>query len=258
MHLTGAEISAWIGSFLWPFFRIGAMLTAAPIFGTRLVPPRVRLGIALALTVVIAPLLPAVPQADPLTTTGVVLIVQQILIGLALGFVLRLVFGVLELVGEAIAQLMGLGFASMVDPQNGVSLPILGQFYTLLATLVFLAFNGHLMWIETLSESFRVVPIGSDGLTGQGAWLIVGFASNMFSWAVRMALPVMAALLVVNLSFGVLTRAAPQLNIFSVGFPAALLLGFILVTITVPGVLNKFMPLTLDGLDRIAAVLGGR
>jgi flagellar biosynthetic protein FliR len=258
MHFTGAEISGWVGSFFWPFTRIGAMLTVAPVFGSLLVPVRVRLGIALVLTMVVAPVLPPMPQVDPLTASGVMILAQQFLIGLALGFVLQLVFGVFGLVGEIISMPMGLGFASMVDPQNGVSLPILGQFYALLATLTFLSFNGHLMWIGVMADSFRVVPVGTDGMTAQGVWLVAAFAGDMFSWAVRLALPVMAALLVVNVSFGVLTRAAPQLNIFSVGFPAALFLGFVLIGITLPAVLNKMMPITLDGLARVSAALGGR
>jgi flagellar biosynthesis protein FliR len=258
MNFSSAEMSAWIGLFLWPFFRIGAMLTAAPIFGTRMVPGRVRLGIALALTMTIAPLLPAVPVADPLSAPGVAVIVQQILIGLGLGFVLRVVFAVFELVGEIVSNLMGLGFASMIDPQNGVSVPVLGQFYALLATLVFLSLGGHLLWIEALADSFRVLPIGSEGFSAAGAWAVVSFGSNLFAWAVQMALPVTAALLVINVSFGVLTRAAPQLNLFSVGFPAAMLVGFVLVAVSLPAVLEKVWPLTYDGLARIGLLLGGR
>jgi flagellar biosynthesis protein FliR len=258
MNLSSAEISAWIGSFLWPFFRIGAMLMAAPVFGTRTVPRRVRFGIAVVLTATIAPLLPPMPVTDPLSPGGILVIVQQVLIGVALGFMLRVAFTVFELVGEMVSHLMGLGFASMIDPQNGVSVPVLGQFYVLLATLVFLSLNGHLLWIEVVADSFRTLPVGAAGLEANGAWAIVSFGGSMFAWAMQLALPVVAALLVINVSFGVLTRAAPQLNLFSVGFPASMLLGFVLVAVSLPAVLGKVLPISLDALAHLGAVLGGR
>jgi flagellar biosynthesis protein FliR len=258
MNLSSVEISAWIGSFLWPFFRIGAMLMVAPVFGTRTVPRRVRFGIAVVLTATIAPLLPPMPATDPLSPGGVLVIVQQVLIGVALGFMLRVAFTVFELVGEMVSHLMGLGFASMIDPQNGVSVPVLGQFYVLLATLVFLSLNGHLLWIEVVADSFRTLPVGVAGLGANGAWAIVSFGGRMFAWAMQLALPVVAALLVVNVSFGVLTRAAPQLNLFSVGFPASMLLGFVLVAVSLPAVLSKVLPISLDALAHLGAVLGGR
>ncbi len=257
IQLTTAEIAAWIGSFLWPFFRIGAMVSAAPVFNARAVPVRIRVAIALALTLVIAPLAPPVPAVDPLSLEALLISVHQIVIGLALGFVLRLALGALELAGEAVAHLMGLSFASMIDPVNGVQAPVLSQFYLLLATLVFLAFNGHLMWVEALAESFRLLPVGAQGLTPQALWSLVTFGAELFAWGVRMALPVVAALLVINVAFGVLTRAAPQLNLFSVGFPATLVVGFVLLLVTLPMVLNKVLPLTEVGLGRAAQLLTG-
>lgn len=257
LHLTTAEIAAWIGAFFWPFCRIGAMVTAAPVFNTRSVPMRLRLMIALALTVVIAPLLPAMPAVDPLSVDGVLIILHQLLIGVAIGFLLRVALAALELAGDAVAHLMGLSFASMVDPVNGVQTPVLSQFYMLLATLVFLSFNGHLLWVEAVAESFRLLPIAPQGLTPQAVWSIVGFGGELFAWAMRMALPVMAALLVINVAFGVLTRAAPQLNLFSVGFPATLVIGFMLVLVTLPMVLNKILPLSDGALGRAAAMLNG-
>jgi flagellar biosynthetic protein FliR len=259
MQITSAELSAWIGAFLWPFFRVAAMLTAAAVFGTRALPMRLRLMLALALTLVLAPLAAPVPAVDPLSGAGLFITAQQVLIGLAMGFVLRMVFAALELAGEMIGSLMGLGFASLIDPQNGVPVPVVSQFYILLATLMFLALNGHLLWIEALAESFRVIPVGTAGLAPDGAWALVGFIGTVFGWAVRLALPVVAALLVVNLAFGVLARTSPQLNVFSVGFPAALLIGLALLLLTLPAVLLKVGPLTADGLQQVGQILhGGR
>lgn len=257
MHFTSAELTAWIGAFLWPFFRVSAMLMSAAIFGTRTLPMRLRLMLALALTLILAPLAGPMPAVDPLSGAGVLITAQQILIGVAIGFVLRLVFAVLELAGEMIGMLMGLGFASLVDPQNGVQVPVVSHLYILLATLMFLALNGHLLWIEALAESFRLIPVGEAGITAGGAFALVGFISQVFGWAVRMALPVVAALLVVNLAFGVLSRTSPQLNVFSVGFPAALLVGMGLLLITLPSVLLKVGPLTGESLDLVGRILTG-
>jgi flagellar biosynthetic protein FliR len=255
MHFTSAEITAWIGAFLWPFFRIAAMLSSAAVFGMRALPMRLRLMLALALA--LAPLAGPVPDVELMSTHGFVITAQQILIGVALGFVLRMVFAAIELTGEMIGSLMGLGFASLVDPQNGVQVPVVSQLYVLLATLMFLALNGHLLWIEAVAESFRLIPVGSAGITPDGAWALVGFASQIFGWAVRMALPIVAALLVVNLAFGVLARTSPQLNVFSVGFPAALLIGLALMLMTLPAVLSKVGPLTAEGLEQAGLVLSG-
>jgi len=259
MHFTSAEITAWIGAFLWPFFRIAAMLMSAAVFGVRALPMRLRLMLALAIALVLAPLAGPMPAVDLMSAQGIAITGQQLLIGIAMGFVLRMVFAALELAGEMIGSLMGLGFASLIDPQNGVQVPAVGQLYILLATLMFLALNGHLLWIEAVAESFRIIPVGTSGIAPEGAWALAGFAGQMFGWGVRLALPVVAALLVVNLAFGVLARTSPQLNVFSVGFPAALLIGLALILMTLPSVLFKVGPLTADGLDQVGRILtGGR
>lgn len=255
MNFTSAEITAWIGAFLWPFFRIAAMFTSAAVFGMRALPMRLRLMLALAVALVLAPLAGPMPAVELMSADGFIITGQQIVIGIAMGFVLRMVFAALELAGETIGSLMGLGFASLIDPQNGVQVPVVSQFYVLLATLMFLALNGHLLWIEAVAESFRVIPVGLNGIAAEGAWALAGFASQMFGWGVRMALPVVAALLVVNLAFGVLARTSPQLNVFSVGFPAALLIGLALVLMTLPAVLLKVGPLTAEGLEQVGRVL---
>ena len=255
MHFTSAEITAWIGAFLWPFFRIAAMFSSAAVFGMRALPMRLRLMLALAVALVLAPLAGPMPSVELMSAEGFIITGQQLVIGVAMGFVLRMVFTALELTGEMIGSLMGLGFASLIDPQNGVQVPVVSQFYVLLATLMFLALNGHLLWIEAVAESFRLITVGSAGIAPEGALALVGFTSQVFGWAVRMALPVVASLLVVNLAFGVLARTSPQLNVFSVGFPAALLIGLALVLMTLPAVLLKVGPLTAEGLEQVGRVL---
>ena len=241
--LTTLQLTEFVTAWLWPFIRISAVVAVAPIFGNRSVPLRLRVGIAVVLTLVIAPLVPPMPVVDPISITGTVITGQQVLVGLSLGFAVRLSFIVLEVAGQQIAQVMGLGFAAMVDPQNGVSVPVVSQFYLILATLVFLALDGHLLVIEVLAESFLTLPVAVNGVERSGLWNLINSAGWVFSGAVLMALPAMGALLLVNLGFGVMSRSAPQLNIFAVGFPATLIFGFVMMLLTLSGSLALLEPL---------------
>ena len=183
--------------------------------------------------------------------------VQQVITGLAMGLALRLVFSVFELAGQIIAQHMALHFASLVDPNSGVQVPMISQFYIILATLVFLTLNGHLLCIQVLAESFRALPVGSGGLGREGLWALVQHGGWIFSSAVLFAIPIVAALLVVNLAFGVMTRAAPQLNVFAVGFPVALILGFAVMLLTLPGVMGLFEQFFAEALNFARALVDG-
>lgn len=257
MHFTTAEITAWLGSFLWPFFRIGAMTMAAPIFGARSVPVKVRLMIALSLSILIAPILPAAPAVDPLSLTGLTITLQQILIGIAMGFTLQLVFAAIITGGQMIAMQMGLGFASMVDPQNGVQVPVLAQFYLLMTTLLFLGLNGHLLLIDLLAESFRLMPVGGDVMSREAIWAIASWGSQMFAGGVWLALPAAASLLMINIAFGVMARSAPQLNIFAIGFPVTMMMGFVVILYTLPNVVPQFSSIVSGGFELIRIVLTG-
>ncbi|MFO8004795.1 flagellar biosynthetic protein FliR [Thioalkalivibrio sp.] len=239
MHFTTAEITAWLGAFMWPFLRIGAMLLAAPLFSARTVTVRIRLGFALILAMIVAPLLPTPPAVEPLSMAGLTIAVQQVLIGLMIGFVLQMVFSALTQAGETIALSMGLGFASMVDPQ-GAQVPVVSTFFLIVSTLLFLALNGHVALIELTLMSFQTMPIGVEGITRVDLWSLVNWGSTMFAYALLVALPAVAAMLVVNVAMGVVTRAAPQLNIFAVGFPMMILLGFILILLSLPALLPQF------------------
>ncbi|MEO6696811.1 MAG: flagellar biosynthetic protein FliR [Gammaproteobacteria bacterium] len=246
MNISTADISALLSAYLWPFFRIAALVGAAPLLGTQTVPVRVRISLALALTAVIVPVIPAAPAADLFGATGVVITVQQVLIGLAMGFALQLVFAAFVFAGQLIGTTMGLGFASLNDPVTGVVVPTVSQFYTVMVTLLFFALNGHLILIEVLADSFHSMPVGAEGVSAGGLWELVRWASHLFSGAVLIALPAMAALLVVNIGLGVVTRAVPQLNIFAVGFPVTLMLGLLVMWITLPTVLPQLNSLLED------------
>jgi flagellar biosynthetic protein FliR len=257
MNFTSAELTAWIGAYLWPFFRIGAALSAAPVFGARFVSLRVRLLLALSITLVVAPVITPMPRMDPLSFDGIFVTLQQILIGAAMGFALQLIFSAFVHAGQIIAMQMGLGFASLVDPQNGVQVPVLSHFYLLVVSLVFLALDGHLAVVEVIVDSFRTMPVSPTGIAVSGLWELVSAASFMFAGALSIALPAMTALLIVNLAFGVMSRAAPQLNIFSIGFPLSLILGFVALWLTISGLAPQAEGLIQQGLDLMRHLSGG-
>ncbi|HHW76415.1 MAG TPA: flagellar biosynthetic protein FliR [Xanthomonadaceae bacterium] len=257
MHFSSAEIAAWVGAFLWPLTRVAALVSVAPVLGSRSLPRRIRLMVTLALTWAVLPFVPSVPVVEPLSPAGLLIVAQQALIGLSMGFLLRLVFGALELGGQLIATQMGLSFASLVDPQSGAQSPLLSQFYTLLGTLIFLGLHGHLLLIRLLVDSFATLPVAMAGVDRDLLWTLVVWASRMFAGAVLISLPAIASLLVVNLAFGVMTRAAPQLNIFAVGFPIGLILGLLIVLYSLPTLLQQLDGLFAEAFRSIGQLTGG-
>lgn len=257
MNFTMMEISAWIGGYMWPFFRIGAMLMAAPITGAQSVPMRIRLILAVALTLIIAPLLPPGPQVELFGFQWVMIIIYQILIGIVIGFTFQLIFAVAITGGGIIAMQMGLGFASMVDPQNGQQVPVLSQFYLMLTTLLFLAMDGHLIMIKVVADSFTILPIGMQGIDSDALYKLATWGSDLFAAALWLALPAITSLLLINFSFGIMSRAAPQIQIFSIGFPITLMMGFVVIYYTLPGVTVQFGVIVDDVISLLGFVLGG-
>jgi flagellar biosynthetic protein FliR len=239
-----------LSTYFWPFFRIVGLVMVAPVFGTRLVPARVKVALAVALTMALAPAIDA-PQAAGWSAAAVLSIAHELLLGVVLGFVLQMLFDALVIAGQTIAMTMGLGFATMVDPQRGVSVPLLSQFFVILGILVFLTLDGHLALLGLLAESFELIPIGIP-LGRDSLWALMSEGGEMFAGALRIALPAVTALLVVNLAFGVMSRAAPTLNLFAVGFPTALLLGLVFLLLDIGGFVHLFTAL----LDETFARLG--
>jgi flagellar biosynthetic protein FliR len=255
MLFTSADIAAWIGSLLWPFTRIAAMLAIAPIFGARMVSLRIRLVMALLLTWIVLPVIPTVPAVDPLSATSVLITVQQLLVGMAIGFSLQLVFATMVIAGQTIALGMGLGFAQLVDPQNGINVPVVGQYYMIVSTLLFLSLNGHLALLRVLVDSFQSLPIGAEALGREDFRAIASWGVHMFSDALMVALPAVASILLVNLAFGIVSRSAPQLNVFGVGFPVTLMLGFVILVFAVSDLLPQLQHM-LEGAFTMAGELG--
>ncbi len=257
MPVFAHEIHDAVLGFLWPFLRVSGLVMAAPVLSARIVPMRVRLVLAVALTALVAPLVQVSPALEPLSPRGVLVAVQQILLGVAMGLTVQMVFDAMVIGGQTIAMSMGLGFATLVDPQRGVSVPVLGQFFVILELLMFLALDGHLALIGVLADSFQWLPVGAGGIDGAAARDLVGWGSQMLEGAMRVALPAVAALLVVNLAFGVMSRAAPTLNLFAVGFPVTITLGFVIVLLGVPSLERSFTRLLADALEFLRSMLGG-
>lgn len=242
---AGSQLQAAFAAGFWTFVRIGAALMVAPPFGSRALSTRIRLVLALALTAVIAPMLPAPPAPDAFSAAWFATLATQLAIGLLIGFVLQMVFEAIVMAGELISLGMGLSFATLADPLRGVSTGVLGQYFLVLATLLFLSMDGHLALIGALVESFIRLPVGV-GLPGDGLLPVAAFAGRMFLFGVQIALPAMISLLLVNLAFGVISRAAPTLNPIAVGFPITLTLGFLILQFSMSPLLAGLRGL-LDG-----------
>jgi flagellar biosynthetic protein FliR len=253
--LTTGQLEAWVANAFFPFARIGACLMVAPMFGARFVPARTRILLAVALTALVVPLMPAT-GITPFSAQGIVVVAQQLLIGVALGFALQIVFDSLGLAGQLLANSMGLSFAFNVDPLRGSSTAALGQLYIILATLVFLALNGHLALLEVLVGGFGTMPIGTSGLGREGIWSLVLWGGQLFAGAISIALPGITALLIVNLAFGVVSRAAPTLNLFAVGFPVSLVIGLLIVMLGIGPLVEGITQLLVQGLQFLRE-LGG-
>lgn len=247
LELSNAQIAGWVSSFLLPLFRVAAVLMVMPIIGTQLVPQRVRLYMALAITLLLVPILPPMPQVDALSLRSIVLIAEQIIIGAMLGFSLQLFFHIFVFAGQLASMQMGLGFASMMDPATGVSVPVLGQFLLMLVSLLFLAMNGHLVVFEVLAESFVTLPVG-QALEVEHFAIVAGRLSWVIGAALLLVLPAVSALLVINIAFGVMTRAAPQLNIFTIGFPLTLIIGLIIFWMSTADILAQYHSIASDAL----------
>lgn len=245
MEFTFTEIDALFQMYLMPFFRIGALFLTMPVIGTRVVPARTRIIIAAVITFIVTPLIPPQDAPPMLSLFMLGTIGAELLIGGAVGFVFQVVFQCFVLSGQLIAMKIGLGFASMNDPVNGVQTTVVSQFYLVAATLLFIAFDGHLVLLELVIESFYSVQFGD--YSAVEFYAIAGLGSWLFTSALLMSISLLTALLLVNVAFGIMSRAAPQLNIFAVGFPFTLTLGMILIYIGLDGMLEYFQRIAGDG-----------
>lgn len=234
VEVTEAQMLAWITPVLWPFLRTLAMFSALPVLGTRTVPARVR--VALAALVALAaqanlPEAPVVPLDSPLAFA---LVAQQVVIGLCVGFAVRIVFAAIEYAGELVGLQMGLNFAGFFDPVSASAGTATGRFYGTMVAWLFIVINGHLLVVAALLQSFQSFPVGPEPFGFLRATLPHRWGAEIFMTGLWIAMPMIGMLLFVNLVLGLISRVASQINIFSIGFPITMAVGLIGMLVTLP------------------------
>ncbi len=254
MELLIADIVERFYTFLWPMLRVSALLVTAPIFALSAFNIRLRILLALVLTALVYPL-HAWPALDPVSAAGLKEIFNQIAIGALAGLTLQVVVAALVVAGQAIASSMGLTMATLLDPNLG-NVPVLSQFLIVLGSLVFVGSGGHAILLGLILESFHFMPVGTSIITQDNLGLLIRWSSMMFLGAVLIALPIMVALLFINIGVGVMTRAAPSLNIFSVGLPASIAAGFVILTIFLGSMVGRIDWLWVQGFGTVRNLLG--
>lgn len=234
LSFTTAQLEALVAAGLWPALRALAILATAPVLSNRAVPRAVKIALALAIAFLLAPALPAPPAVALGSAESFAIAGQQVAIGAALGFAVRLAMAAVEMAGEVVGLQMGLSFAGFFDLSNPQGANAAGSLLSLTATLLFLALDGHLMVLGALAESFRVFPVGEFPARLLATDDFARMGGQVFSIALTLALPMITVMLFANLALGVIARAAPQLNIFSFGFPFSVTLGMVALTLTLP------------------------
>lgn len=234
LSVSTAQLDFFLGVFIFPLTRILGLMAVAPVFNNLATPRRVRLVIGLAITMALSPTLPLFQPIAVGSWTGLAVLAQQLLIGLTMGFTLRLIFTAVDIAGELFGLQMGLSFAVFYDPGSGGQTSVLTDFISLLATLIYLSMNGHLLSIDALANSFHVLPISTQPIAAKGVGAVVSWAASLFSSGLLLSLPLVAALLIANIALGVLARVAPTLNLFAVGFPVTLFGGLVIFDLSLP------------------------
>lgn len=243
------QLVAWLSPILWPFLRVLAMFSTAPLFSMRVIPMRAKIGLAFLVSLCAQAALinqPMIPINGP-TALGAV--VQQVGIGLAMGFAVRLVFASVELAGEIIGLQMGLNFASFFDPTSNAQISAVARFFGQIAILLFVVMNGHLLIIMAVVESFNSFPVDGNFLEAMAKMQLYKLGASLFSSALWIALPMMALLLFINLTMGIISRVAPQMNIYAIGFPVTLTVGLLGITATLPMLEQPVLTLMQQAID---------
>ena len=240
---------------IWPMLRLSAFLAFTSIFSIRAVNMRIRVLLGFAMAFFVSQQI-QIPRIDPLTADGVMEIARQILIGLTMGLVFQIASAALVVAGQAISASMGLTIANMIDPNMG-NVPVLSQFFNILGTLVFLGMGGHLIVFGLVLESFTLIPIGQEFFNQDMLGKMIHWSAMMFLGALLIALPVMMTLLFINVGLGFVARAAPSLNIFTVGFPALILTGFVILIFSMGNNVARVQGVWTQAFSMLRAFLGG-
>ena len=252
LTLNVADVSAWVGRLWWPSLRVAGFVLAAPIASETVIPRLIKIILSVALAFLMAPMVQIPAQLSIFSGAGLLAAVQEVLIGVAVGMVVQLAFEALTFAGQTISLTMGLGFATLVDPQRGAQTTVIGQMFMIMGILTYLALNGHLVLLGVLAESFHTLPIGASHIGKDFVLSVVLWGGRVFESGLLIALPAVIALVIVNLALGVITRAAPQLNLFGIGFTITLLCGFFVLIVGLDGIMAGISSLIGAALNAAA------
>ena len=229
MNIGNISLEQYAGVFLYAFTRITSLFMAAPFFSSKTIPARIKIVVGFMITILILPMLPTSGLPEAFSIAGMVILLQQILIGVSIGLIFQFLFQISVVAGQIVAMQSGLGFASIVDPQSHENLPVISEFYLITTLLLFLIMNGHMYLISLIVKSFTIAPIGTFVHSSTSFLEIVSYFGDIFSGALAIAIPAIVALLIVNTTLAIMTKAAPQLNIFTIGFPIMLIIGLFIM-----------------------------
>jgi flagellar biosynthesis protein FliR len=256
LTLNAADVSMWVSRMWWPALRVSGFVLTAPAASEAVVPGPVKIVLTLALTFLLAPLVEVPTGLSIFSAPGMLAAVLELLIGVSIGMVVQLTFEALVFAGQSISLTMGLGFATLVDPQHGAQVPVLGQMFMIFGTLIYLSINGHLMLLGALADSFHTLPIGATHVGPDFLMSVVLWGARVFDTGLLIALPAVIALVIVNLALGVVTRAAPQLNLFGIGFTITLLSGFFVLLSGLDGIMSGITALINSALMAVSDLIG--
>ena len=234
MLVSSAQIAAWAGFVFWPLVRILALISTAPVLSHRAIPVRAKVAVGIAISLVIAPTVQAPPLGQILDASFFEMLVRNVLVGISLGFAVRILFSGIELAGQMIGLQVGMSYGGFFNPEaTGTDNPV-ANFLSLMVLLLFIAIDGHLMVLYGLSRSFEAFPIVADGQRTIPFAALAGLGAEVFSVALSISLPILAVMLLINIVLGVMARVSPQLNLFAVGFPLTLSAGLVVLFLFIP------------------------
>lgn len=254
--ITGGELTSLLGLFWWPFIRITSFLWIMPMFGDRLQAVKVRIVLGFLLAVLVAPIMPEMPEIEPFSAHAFVVSIEQILLGFFIGFSVHILIGILTLLGQILSMQMGLGMGIMNDPSSGASYPLVSQLFMILGSLLFLSMNGHLVALDIVIESFFTWPPGSS-VFELSIERIVSMFGWMFAAALLLAMPAVVAMLIVNITFGVMNRSAPSMNLIALGFPMSMMMGLLTIFLSLAGIPAKYSEFTAETMNQMRMLIIG-
>jgi flagellar biosynthesis protein FliR len=256
--LNVSDVSGMVARLWWPTLRISGFVMTAPLASEVTIPGRVKIVLTVSLAFLLAPLVPTPASLSIFSGDGLLAAVRELLIGVAIGMVMQLAFDGLTFAGQTVSMSMGLGFSTLVDPQRGTSVPVLGQLFSIMGTLGYLAVNGHLILLAALANSFRTMPVGAAAVNQDFLLAVATWGARIFETGLLVALPAVISMVIVNMALGVVSRAAPQLNLFGIGFTISLLCGYFVLMVGLDGIMAGITGLIERALQAVADLVGAQ